>query len=115
MFLLFSSEHDMPVVKVLSQLAYDERVERIKGSNNSYAEKDQLLGRLAMLCRETTLNEQGKLLIPKDLSEMAGISAESEVILAGRGLHFEVWSKSNFDTKLAIELGQKGDDTLGVF
>lgn len=115
LFLLFSSEHDMPVVKVLSQLAYDERVARIKESNKTHAEKDQLLGRLAMLCRETTLNEQGKLLIPKDLSEMAGIAAESEVILAGRGLHFEVWSKSNFDTKLAIELGQKGDDTLGVF
>lgn len=115
LYLLFSKEHDMPVVKVLSQAAYDERVELIKNSDKTPAEKGKTLGKLAMLCRETTLNEQGKLLVPKDLSEMAGIAAESDVVLAGRGLHFEVWSKSNFDIKLAIEMSQEEDDDLGIF
>jgi MraZ protein len=115
LFLLFSKEHDMPVVKVLSQEAYDEKVELIKGSDKTPAEKSKMLGKLAMLCREASLNEQGKLLVPKDLSELAGISAESDVMLAGRGIHFEIWSKANFDVKLAIEMAQEEDDDLGIF
>ena len=49
LFLLFSKEHEMPVVKVLSQQAYDEKVELIKGSDKTPAEKGKMLGKLAML------------------------------------------------------------------
>jgi DNA-binding transcriptional regulator/RsmH inhibitor MraZ len=115
LFLLFSKEHDMPVVKVLSQEAYDEKVELIKGSDKTPAEKGKMLGKLAMLCREASLNDQGKLLVPKDLSEKAGIAADSDVMLAGRGIHFEIWSKTNFDKVLEIETSQEEDDDLGIF
>lgn len=115
LFLLFSKEHEMPVVKVLSQEAYNERVELIKASDKTPAEKGKTLGRLAMLCREVTLNDQGKLLVPKDLSEKAGIAADSDVMLAGRGIHFEIWSKTNFDKVLEIETSQEEDDDLGIF
>lgn len=115
LFLLFSKEHDMPVVKVLSQEAYNEKVELIKGSDKTPAEKGKMLGKLAMLCREATLNDQGKLLVPKDLSEKAGITADSDVTLAGRGIHFEIWSKTNFDKVLEIETSQEEDDDLGIF
>lgn len=115
LFLLFSKEHEMPVVKVLSQEAYDEKVELIRGSEKTPAEKGKMLGKLAMLCREASLNEQGKLLVPKDLSEKAGIAADSDVVLAGRGIHFEIWSKANFDTVLEIETSQENDDDLGIF
>ena len=115
LFLLFSKEHEMPVVKVLSQEAYDEKVELIKGSDKTPAEKGKMLGKLAMLCREASLNEQGKLLVPKDLSEKAGIAADSDVMLAGRGIHFEIWSKANFDKVLEIETSLEEDDELGIF
>jgi len=115
LFLLFSKEHEMPVVKVLSQEAYDEKVDLIKGSDKTPAEKGKMLGKLAMLCREASLNEQGKLLVPKDLSEKAGIAADSDVMLAGRGIHFEIWSKANFDKVLEIETSQEEDDDLGIF
>jgi len=105
----------MPVVKVLSEEAYNEKVELIKESDLTPAEKNKKLGKLAMLCREVTLNDQGKLLVPKDLSEKANISSESEVVLAGRGIHFEVWSKSNFDRVLEIETADEEDDDLGIF
>jgi len=105
----------MPVVKVLSEEAYNEKVELIKGSDLTPADKNKKLGKLAMLCREVTLNDQGKLLVPKDLSEKANISSESEVVLAGRGIHFEVWSKSNFDRVLEIETADEEDDDLGIF
>lgn len=105
----------MPVVKALSEAAYAERVEIINGSEKTPAEKTKLLGKLAMLCREVTLNDQGKLLVPKDLSEKASINADSEIMLAGRGTHFQIWSKSNFDKVLEIETGQEDDDELGIF
>ncbi len=115
LFLLFSKEYEMPVVKVLTQAAYNERVELIKGSDKTPKEKNAKLGKLAMLSREVMLNDQGKLLVPKDLSEKAGITADSDVMLAGRGIHFEIWSKTNFDKVLEIETGQEEDDDLGIF
>lgn len=115
LFLLFSKEHDMPVVKVLSEEAYDQKVNLIENSDKTPVQKSKMLGKLAMLCREVSLNEQGKLLVPKDLSEMAGIEANTEVTLAGRGIHFEIWSKTNFDTVLSIETGEEEDDDLGIF
>lgn len=105
----------MPLVKVLSREAYAERVELIRGSDKTPADKGKMLGKLAMLCREVNLNDQGKLLVPKDLSEKAGISADSEVMLAGRGIHFEIWSRTNFDKVLEIETSQEEDDDLGIF
>jgi DNA-binding transcriptional regulator/RsmH inhibitor MraZ len=115
LFLMFSKEHDMAVVKVLSQEAYNEKVELIKSSDKTPKEKNTTLGKLAMLCREATLNDQGKLLVPKDLSEKAGITENSDVMLAGRGIHFEIWSKTNFDKVLEIETSTEEDDDLGIF
>ena len=115
LFMLFSKEHELPVVKVLSQAAYNEKVELVQGSAKTPKEKGRMLGRLAMLSRGAMLNEQGKLLVPKDLSEQAGIVAEAEVMLAGRGNFFEIWSKENFARVLALEHGQDDDDELGIF
>lgn len=115
LFLMFSKEHGMPVVKVLSQEAYDEKVEIIRNSDKTPAEKGKMLGKLAMRCREASLNDQGKLLVPKDLSETAGIAADADVMLAGRGIHFEIWSKANFDAVFAIETSEEEEDDLGIF
>jgi DNA-binding transcriptional regulator/RsmH inhibitor MraZ len=115
LFMLFSKSYDMPLVKVLSQEAYDEKVELIRNSDKTPAEKGKLLGKLAMLCREASLNEQGKLLVPKDLSEKSGIEADGDVVLAGRGIYFEIWSKANFDRMLEIETAEEEDDELGIF
>lgn len=114
LFLLFSKAHDMPVIKVLSEAAFRERVEIVKNSDLSPARKNAKLGSLSMLCREVSVNEQGKLLVPKDLSEKADIAADSEVILAGRGMHFEIWNKTHFDRALEIEMNQDDEDELGI-
>ena len=48
--------------------------------------------------------------------EQAGIAAESDVMLAGRGIHFEIWSKTNFDKLVEIEKPTQDDsDDLGIF
>ncbi len=104
----------MPMIKVLTQAGYDERVQIVEKSQLSEAKKREKLGSLAMLCREVTLNEQGKLLVPKDLSEKAGLEADSDVMLAGREKHFEIWNKENFDRFLELEMNQDDDDELGI-
>lgn len=114
LYLLSSKTHEMPVIKVLSQQAFDERVETVKTSDLTPAKKTAMLGRLSMLCRVASVNDQGKLLVPKDLSEAAGIGAESEVVLAGRGIHFEVWSKANHARVLEIEQTPDEEDDLGI-
>ena len=114
LFLLFSKTHDMPVIKVLSQQAFDDRVKTVKDSDLTPAKKTAKLGQLSMLCRVASVNDQGKLLVPKDLSEAAGIAAEAEVVLTGRGMHFEVWSKPNHARVLDIEMNPDEDDDLGI-
>jgi DNA-binding transcriptional regulator/RsmH inhibitor MraZ len=116
LYLMLSEKHDMPFVRVLSKEAYDEKVQLIQNSNMTPAEKSDFLGRLALFSRDAAINEQGKLAVPKDFCESAGIAAESDVMLAGRGILFEIWSKSNFDKMVSIEkqLQKKADD-LGIF
>jgi len=114
LWLLFSRTHDLPVIKVLSQEAFDERVATVEASDLTPAKKQAALGSLYMLCREASLNDQGKLLVPKDLSEKAGVSGEGDVVLAGRGKHFEIWSKANHERVLEIEMNQNDEDELGI-
>ena len=104
----------MPVIKVLSQEAFDDRVQTVKNSDLVPAKKAAILGSLSMLCREASVNDQGKLLVPKDLSEKAGILADSEVTLVGRGMHFEVWNNENFNRVLSIEMDQNDEAELGI-
>ena len=113
--LQLSSDRGLPLIKVINEGAYSELVERIKSSDKTPREKSELLRLLAMRCREVTLNDQGKLLIPKDLSEKAGIAPESTVTLAGCGIHFEVWSKDNFDELTKITDTEQQADDLGIF
>lgn len=114
LYLLSSRAYDMPMLKVLTQEGYDERVAIVKRSDLSEAKKRQKIGSLAMLCREVTVNDQGKLLIPKDLSEAAGIKPDSEIMLAGREEHFEVWNMENYQRYLELERNQDDSDELGI-
>jgi len=113
--LLFSEVHGMKVIKVLSQAAYQHRKDTVRESNISPKEKSEILGVLAMNCKAASVNDQGKLLIPRDLSEAIGVTAESEVVLAGRDLHFEVWSKPNHARVLVIERPTAETDIFGIF
>lgn len=112
--LLSSFTHDMPMIKVLTKEAFQERLNRIETSTLTHAEKDELRGTLAMMSRPAILNDQGKLLIPKDLSEEVGLLADTEIVLAGRNLHFEVWNKASHAKAVAIERSKNAHAYLGV-
>lgn len=115
LFLLWAKTHEMPVVRVLNQADYDRRVRIVEESDLSPAAKTKKLGSLAMRSREVALNEQGKLLVPKDLSEKAEIEADTTVYIVGRQTYFEVWNESNFNRMLEIEQAQEDEDELGIY
>ena len=112
-FLLSSETYEMPVVRVLNQEDYDRRVAIVKNSGKDEKEKNRLLGVLASWCREASINEQGKLLVPKDLIEETGIETEGTVWLVGRQRYFELWTEANYVRLRKIEKAEANDD-LGI-
>ena len=115
LYLMFAKDLGVPLVRVLSKGSFNHKVATINSSEKTAAEKTKLLAKLALLVREGNVNEQGKLLVPKDLSEQAGISPESDVVLAGRGMNFEIFSKANFDVYFAQLTDEEVEDDLGIF
>ncbi|MES2995613.1 MAG: hypothetical protein V4733_02260 [Verrucomicrobiota bacterium] len=116
LYLMASREYDMPVVKVLGDAAFQNRITAVQESPKlTQAEKSRMIGKLASMCRPATVNDQGKLLVPKELSTSIEIEANAEVWLVGRGPHFEIWSKENFHKMREIEAAQEEDDDLSIF
>lgn len=116
LYLLFSNTDGAPILKVLTQSAYDERVAIVEASALPEAKKRRLLGDLAAFSREVAINDQGKLPIPKDLCEAANITADSEVVQVGREKHFEIWNRELWDRQMAARLARPQDDEedLGI-
>lgn len=113
-YLLYSKTHGMPMLKVLTQFGYDERVEIVRASSLDEREKREQLGILAANCREVAINDQGKLTIPKDLCQLAQIAPDSEVYQVGRELHFEIWNKDFYEKARELEMNFGGSDKLGI-
>ncbi len=103
------------VIKVLTQEAFEYRVERIKQHATSPKEESQLKTKLVRLLREANVNEQGKLLIPKDLADYAGISPDSEVMLSAGDSHYEIWNRAKFEEIFGLSAVPEEDDHLAIF
>lgn len=114
-YLLSAKDLGFPLVRVLTKAAYQHKVDTINQSDKTPADKGRMLAKLALLSRQASVNEQGKLLVPKDLSEQAGISPDSEVTLAGRGISFEIWDRATFEQYLTALTSEEAEDDLGIF
>ena len=113
-YLLLSATHGMPMLKVITQTGYDERLATIASSDLSEKEKRELEGILAANCRTVTINEQNKLTIPKDLCDLAQLKPETEVYQVGRQRHFEIWNFEFYERARDIERAMAGTDKLGI-
>jgi DNA-binding transcriptional regulator/RsmH inhibitor MraZ len=113
--LMPSQYEGVKILKVLSQEAFEYRLERIREHATSPKEESQLKSKLVRQLREVTVNEQGKLLIPKDLAEHAGISPDSEVMLSAGDSHFEIWNRAEYDRIFRLDAVAEEDDRLAIF
>ena len=113
--LQLSNRHGVPLIRVLTEEAFRERLQRIDASDLDVGEKDDMRSTLHMMCVNTKLNDQGKLLVPKEWSLKADLVADKEVKLVGRGPHFEIMSVENFNKVYEAEHQSMRNDKLRVF
>lgn len=110
-----SISEGVKVLKVLTNEAFEYRVQRIKDHATSPKEESQLKTKLVRMLREVGVNDQGKMLIPKDLAEYAAIGADSEVMLSAGDSHFEIWNRESFEKIFGLSAVPEEEDTLAIF
>ena len=102
--LLQSSSYGLSVLRVLTAEEYANMLREVEERTEwTPAQRKQMKGKLHSRCLRTTLNPQGKLLIPKAWCETPGLEPESQVVLVGRGTYFEVFNPANYSEMCSRE------------
>jgi len=94
LWLLESSSYKIPTLRVLTEGELLNMLQEVENRDEwTPAQKKQMRGRLHAKCLKTSLNPQGKLLIPR----ASGVQPEGQAMLVGRGTYFEIFNLSNYD------------------
>ncbi|MEG2248292.1 MAG: hypothetical protein RSB88_05210 [Akkermansia sp.] len=115
LLLLKSSRKLLPMIKALTHEKFQEYIETIHSMSYNPAQKDMLIGKLHSDCVETTVNAQGKMLIPKKMCELSKLG--TDVKLVGRGGYFEIWKPELYDEVELLEAAELEElnAELGIF
>lgn len=100
----FDYRSELPIIKVLTDEGIASRLKTVDESDLDTGEKADMKSDLKRNLRDGNLNDQGRLLIPKDFANHAGIEPDADVYLVAGDSHFEIWSKENY-TKAFGSLG----------
>ncbi len=111
--LQISNLHEVPVIKVFTSAAFEDKFRRVRESNLTQSRKDEIEGSLRMLSKEVSINPQGKLTVPKDWAEDVGLQADGPVKLAGRGGYYMLCTEENFKRIAKAEISMD-DGGIGV-
>lgn len=104
------------LIKVLTDEAVIYRLQKIEKHEVDPKKEAKLKSNLKRKLRESSVNEQGKMLIPRDLAQYAGIAPDSEVMLSAGDSHFEIWSREKYESVFGIASAvSEEEDTLGIF
>ncbi len=81
---------------VLPQAEFHQRLRLVDEAQTlSMADKHMLKAELHTRCHAATLDVSGRLLVPRDCRDGAGLQTDAEVAMLGRGGHFEIWNPGN--------------------
>lgn len=93
MRLLRWQTYGVPVLKALTDEAFEAMIHSIDSDPNLQAgQKGQKKGLLYSLNTPVTINDQGKLGIPKKVAEDSGLEGGGAAHLYGRGTNFDIVS-----------------------
>ncbi len=101
--------YKIPVLKALTDEAFEAMIDSIDGSDLPAGVKSQRKGLLYSRNTQVAINDQGKVLIPKKLAEEHGLEASGAVHLSGRGTNFDIVSPRDHDAMQAAEESLLGD------
>jgi MraZ protein len=101
--------YQVPVLKALTDEAFVAMIASIDDSDLPAGVKGQRKGLLYSRNTPVTINEQGKLLIPKKLAKEHGLDSGGAVHLYGRGTNFDIVSPRNYSAMQTAEEALLGD------
>ena len=107
--LLKWSIYKVPVLKALTDEAFAAMISSIDSSEEAAGVKSQRKGLLYSRNTRVTINDQGKVLIPKRLAEEHGLAAGGAVHLFGRGTNFDIVSPRDHEAMQKAEASLLGD------
>ena len=93
----------IPVIKALTDEAFQAALESIQESDLSAGMKSRQKAVLYTHNQPVSVNEQGKLLIPKKFAEERGLQAEETLYFLGRGNYFELMSPVHYESFMKQE------------
>ncbi len=116
-YLVKAQSHGVINLKILTEAALDRYYAQIESMDWEPARKNAMIERLDSESEELKINVQGKLLIPKAICDSQGFTSGDELVLSGRGLHFEVYTVRNHDEMLKKQAAviAEADAQLGIF
>lgn len=94
----YCRKSESPIIKVLTEKGLAFRLSVIDENIADAGERSDAKSDLKRILRDASINDQGKLLLQKNIAEHAGIFPESDVYLVAGDSHFEVWSKENYES-----------------
>lgn len=118
---IFQTKTDgIEMIRVLTQAEFEAMitsVEELPAEEWSRAKKKKMLGRFHASVQVVTMNDQGKMQLPKAWCERPGIKPKSEIQLVGRGTYFEIFSLENYQKveQMELEGTEDIDAELGFF
>ncbi len=111
----FDKKSELPIIKVMTDAGVANRLVTVDQFVTDPGEKAEIKSELKRNLRDGNINDQGRLLIPKDFANHAGIEPDAEVYLVAGDSHFEVWSKENYMKALGGLGVAPARNTLGIF
>ena len=114
-YLMASTSEDVNIIKVLTAGAVQHRIEIFEDKVTDTKKLAKLKTQLKRVLRDSSINDQGKLLIPRDLAAHANISPDSEVMLSAGDSHFEIWPKDKYEELFGTVAVPEEEDEFGVF
>ena len=111
----FDKKSELPIIKVMTDAGVANRLVTVDQFVTDPGEKAEIKSELKRNLRDGNINDQGRLLIPKDFANHAGIEPDAEVYLVAGDSHFEVWSKDNYMKALGGLGVAPARNTLGIF
>ena len=101
--------YGVPVLKALTDEAFEAMIASIDGAEMPAGVKGQRKGLLFSRNTPVMINDQGKLVIPKKVAEEHGLEAGGAVHLFGRGTNFDLVSPRDQGAMLEAEEALLGD------
>jgi len=105
--LIYAKSAGVPLIRVVTQEQLDaHRTAILNSAAMNDAEKAAKRRNLAARCWEGYINDQGKLLIPRELCERLNLHPETDLLQVGCDDYFEIFKKADFKDDEQLNLDE---------